>query len=75
MPQHLIRKLGQFTRLSPEDEQALKDVASQRMRLFGPHQDIIREGDPPPHINLILEGWACRYKQLEDGRRQIVSFF
>ncbi|WP_336492907.1 Crp/Fnr family transcriptional regulator, partial [Methylobacterium nigriterrae] len=33
------------------------------------------EGDPPPHINLILEGWACRYKQLEDGRRQIVSFF
>jgi len=26
-------------------------------------------------VHLILTGWACRYKQLEDGRRQIVSFF
>lgn len=26
-------------------------------------------------INLIQEGWACRYKVLEDGRRQIISFF
>uniref|UniRef100_UPI00301381E0 cyclic nucleotide-binding domain-containing protein n=1 Tax=Methylobacterium nigriterrae TaxID=3127512 RepID=UPI00301381E0 len=75
MPQHLIRKLGQFTRLSYDDQCTLKDAASRKVRLFGPHQDIIQEGDPPPHINLILEGWACRYKQLEDGRRQIVSFF
>ena len=26
-------------------------------------------------MHMILAGWACRYKQLEDGRRQIVSFF
>ncbi|MDR7039848.1 CRP-like cAMP-binding protein [Methylobacterium sp. BE186] len=74
MPHHLIRKLGQFTRLSPEDKQAL-EVASQKVRLFEAHQDIISEGDEPEHVNLILEGWACRYKQLEDGRRQIISFF
>ncbi len=23
----------------------------------------------------MLEGWACRYRQFEDGRRQIISFF
>jgi CRP-like cAMP-binding protein len=25
-------------------------------------------------VKLILEGWACRYKMLEDGRRQIMAF-
>jgi CRP-like cAMP-binding protein len=37
--------------------------------------DIAREGDRPRDVHMILAGWACRYKQLEDGRRQIVSFF
>ncbi|MEA1834758.1 Crp/Fnr family transcriptional regulator [Methylobacterium durans] len=75
MPQHLIRKLEQFTRLSSEDKWALEDAASRKARLVDPHQDIISEGDNPQHVNLILEGWACRYKHLEDGRRQIISFF
>ncbi|GJE46069.1 Crp/Fnr family transcriptional regulator [Methylobacterium soli] len=75
MPQHLIRKLEQFARLSYDDRHALEEAARQRVRLFDPHQDIIREGDNPDHVNLILEGWACRYKTLEDGRRQIISFF
>ncbi|GEP06697.1 Crp/Fnr family transcriptional regulator [Methylobacterium oxalidis] len=75
MPQHLIRKLEQFACLAPADKRALEDAAARKVRLFGPHQDIIGEGDEPEHVNLILEGWACRYKQLEDGRRQIISFF
>ncbi|WP_336492830.1 cyclic nucleotide-binding domain-containing protein, partial [Methylobacterium nigriterrae] len=73
MPQHLIRKLERFTRLSANDKQALEAAAGQREHLVGPRQDIISEGDPPEHVNLILEGWACRYKQLEDGRRQIIA--
>ena len=36
---------------------------------------IVQEGDTLQDVHLILTGWACRYKQLEDGRRQIVSFF
>ncbi|MEA1833361.1 Crp/Fnr family transcriptional regulator [Methylobacterium durans] len=75
MPQHLIRKLEQFTRLCHEDRCALVETANQRPRLYGAHQDIIREGDTPEHVNLILDGWACRYKTLENGRRQIISFF
>ena len=74
MPHHLIRKLEQFTKLSGSDKQALQD-AMGRQRVFGPRSDIISEGDDPHHVNLILEGWACRYKQLDDGRRQIVGFF
>jgi CRP-like cAMP-binding protein len=74
MPQHLIRKLEQFTKLSLDDRQALEAVATKR-RTFPEHTDIIQEGDDPEHVNLILEGWACRYKQLDDGRRQIIAFF
>ena len=38
-------------------------------------RDIIREGDAPRSVLIVLEGWACRYKTLPDGRRQIVALF
>ena len=45
------------------------------MRELPARRDLIREGEKPKAVNLILEGWACRYKQLPDGRRQTVHFF
>lgn len=74
MPIHLIRKLEQFTKLSADDKEFLRNAASRNIRHLGPREDIIHEGDKPRCVNLILEGFACRYKTLEDGRRQIVSF-
>ena len=71
----LIRKLEHFVRLSQTDRVILDRAASERVRRFGPRADISREGDRPKDVHLILSGWACRYKQLEDGRRQVVSFF
>jgi CRP-like cAMP-binding protein len=71
----LIRKLEQFVRLSPADRAMLVRGSSERVRNFGPRADVSREGDRPRDVHLILSGWACRYKQLEDGRRQVVSFF
>lgn len=35
--------------------------------------DIVREGEPPHVVRLLLSGWACRYRTLEDGRRQILG--
>ena len=74
MPHHLIRKLEGFAPLSDASKQALHRL-DRTMHLLSFGTDIIREGDEPEHINLILSGWACRYKQLVDGRRQILSFF
>ncbi len=71
----LIRKLEQFVRLSPDDRAMLNRASAERVRKFAARVDITREGDRPRDVHLILSGWACRYKQLEDGRRQIVSFF
>lgn len=44
------------------------------MREAAARRDLVREGEEPSAVNLILDGWACAYKQLPDGRRQIVSF-
>ncbi|WP_201842031.1 Crp/Fnr family transcriptional regulator [Microvirga zambiensis] len=74
MATYLIRKLEQFTQLSSEDKQKLERAAAAKVRVVRPREDIIREGDKPRQVNLILDGWACRYKVLEDGRRQIVGF-
>lgn len=71
----LVRKLEQFVRLSQPDHAILNRAAAERVRRFASRVDIVREGDKPKDVHLILSGWACRYKQLEDGRRQVVSFF
>src|SRR5678816_1211459 len=71
----LVRKLEQFVRLSPVDHVILNRASTERVRHFAPRVDIVREGEKPKDVHLILSGWACRYKQLEDGRRQVVSFF
>lgn len=47
----------------------------RRVRVVPPRRDIIREGDTPRFVNVVLEGWAQRYKQLADGRRQTLSLF
>jgi CRP-like cAMP-binding protein len=73
MDNPIIRRLEGFTRLSREDKRALTEAASQRVRRLGPREDIVVEGDLPRDLNLVLDGWACRYKTLEDGRRQIIA--
>lgn len=70
----LIRKLERFTRLSDADKSLLQQAATARIVNYDSHQDIITEGEEPTDVNLILGGWVCRYKQLADGGRQIMSF-
>lgn len=71
----LIRKLNAFIPLRTEGEEAIENLASKRVKSLLRGQDIISEGDDPKTVNLIVDGWACRYKILEDGRRQILAFF
>jgi CRP-like cAMP-binding protein len=71
----LIKKLEHFVRLSSLDKEVLGRAAAERVRKLRAHEHIVLEGDKPKVIYLVLEGWACRYKHLEDGRRQIVGFF
>src|SRR3546814_2411407 len=40
-----------------------------------PGQYLAREGEQQGSVTHILDGWACRYKLLPDGRRQITQLF
>ena len=71
----LLRKLSAFSAFSEAGEAAIAALGSRRTTHVARGQDIIREGDDPRQVFLILEGWACRYKILDDGRRQILAFF
>lgn len=69
----LARKLCNFTHLSDDDQRFLDQVV-ENPHDVGPRQDLICEGDAPENVQLILEGIACRYKVLPDGRRQIMAY-
>jgi CRP-like cAMP-binding protein len=67
-------KLEAFTRLSADDKAALAAIC-RNVRVIDARRDLISEGDRPRFVHLMIDGWACRYKQLPDGKRQIVSMF
>ncbi|TPG52518.1 Crp/Fnr family transcriptional regulator [Roseomonas nepalensis] len=69
----LVRKLQSITDLTAEERQALLDLP-MTVRSYARGEDIVREGDTPSECCLVLEGFACRYKLLPDGRRQIMAF-
>ncbi|SDN68614.1 cAMP-binding domain of CRP or a regulatory subunit of cAMP-dependent protein kinases [Methylobacterium phyllostachyos] len=73
MSNPLVRKLECYTRLSEADRLCLIDAVGPG-RMVAARTDIIHEGDDPRTVNVILDGWACRYRQFINGRRQIVSF-
>ncbi len=72
---YLIAKLNAFTRIAGESAEAINQMASRRIVSVDRGQDIISEGEEPRTVNLLVSGWACRYKMMEDGRRQILAFF
>lgn len=69
----LVRKLECFHPLSREDK-ALLGRCDRPLRQYAAKQDIIREGDGTEYVYLILAGFACRYKIIEGGRRQIMAY-
>lgn len=69
----LVTKLETLAPL-PEEDRAALSALSANARDMSPRRSIIREGDRPDHIHLVVEGWAARYKSLPDGSRQITAF-
>ncbi len=73
MPNHFVQKLHNLAELSAADVEALSAVTADA-RDYRPKQDMIREGDRPGPVFVILKGWACRYKILPSGTRQVMAF-
>lgn len=53
---------------------ACSTASSVTLEKIDAHQDIIREGDSPSNVILVLDGFACRYKILPDGSRSIFAY-
>lgn len=69
----LIAKLETRAALGEEDREALHALYAD-CRDIGARRNLIREGDRPDHVVLMIDGWAARYKLLPDGARQITAF-
>jgi CRP-like cAMP-binding protein len=74
LPNALTRRLEEYTALTDVDRDQLARLCAQSSRTVQARHDLIREGDVPRSVFVILDGWACHYRTLETGRRQIVDF-
>ncbi len=72
MIKSVLRKLEHHHLLSTAETQALAEAIA-RPRYVKPHEDLVSRGDSPGRVTLLLDGFATRYKTLEDGRRQILG--
>jgi CRP-like cAMP-binding protein len=73
LPHVLVRKLEGFAELSETDRQAIESLCG-KTRTVRAGEDLIRGGERPDKVFLLLEGWGFRYKLMPDGQRQILAY-
>lgn len=73
MVNRFIHKLRSFTEISGADIAAIEQAIARPRKVPARH-DLIREGDRPGPVFVVLDGWACRYKVLPAGTRQVTAF-
>ncbi|KNY19640.1 helix-turn-helix domain-containing protein [Methylobacterium sp. ARG-1] len=69
----LIRKLEDFTALSDADRAVLARISAET-RLVAAGTDLVREGDKPEGVFLVMAGLVCRHKLRANGARQIMAY-
>ena len=67
------RKIGAYVALS-DTELTVLEKLHQRRRVFPPGREIVHEGQKNASAYILAKGWACSYKLLPGGTRQIVDF-
>lgn len=68
----LMRKLSAYVALS-ETENELLSSLHQRRKKFEGGRDLVYQGQSERAAYILAKGWACSYKTLCDGTRQIVD--
>ncbi len=72
MINRFIGRLQGYAALSERDI-AVLGQAMAHSQAVDAKRDLIREGDQPGPVFVLLEGWALRYKVLPSGSRQIMA--
>lgn len=73
MAEAFVRKLSHGAQLDEADRRALIEAVAAT-EMIAPRTDLIEEGAQPTVVHVVLSGFACRYKTLEDGGRQILAW-
>lgn len=68
----LIARLRLMTDLGDAELLAVHELLEQRREIRA-GQDFVRAGQPTDRLHILINGWACRYKVLRDGQRQITA--
>jgi CRP-like cAMP-binding protein len=69
----LVTKLSHFAPLSEEDKEILEALCANPER-FDADATVVQEDEVPSRGFVLTRGMACRYRNLPDGRRQILTF-
>ena len=69
----LVRKLTRFVQLGHGELAALAELEARR-RPVAAGTDLVHERQRDHHAFILLEGWACAYKIVPDGGRQVIDF-
>ncbi|HVY85162.1 MAG TPA: Crp/Fnr family transcriptional regulator [Caulobacterales bacterium] len=69
-------KIGSFAVYGPAFTDSPQTICKQRIETttYRARQIILRSGERPSRVFTLYSGWACRFMQFPDGRRQILSF-
>jgi CRP-like cAMP-binding protein len=69
----LVRKLNRFLPLGRDELAAVAELESKR-RPIAAGTDLVHEQQVGHHAFILEDGWACSYKLLSDGGRQVIDF-
>ena len=69
----LAKKLEAYFPLSPDELNGLAEIQSNP-RIVKRGKRLTQEGQTGQKVFVLNAGWACSYKSLPDGQRQIISF-
>lgn len=65
---HILNRL-----LTPNERTRWEAALGRNSRDVPKGVDLVREGDRPTALRVVLSGWVAKYRQLPNGRRQIVA--
>ena len=68
----IIRRIDESDTLGPAEQDALHALP-YRQAVFEPQAYLVREGQRPQNVHILLSGFAYRQKTLIDGVRQIIG--
>lgn len=68
----LLRRISFYADLDELDQQVIMQLDGREQH-FEKNMEIVDAGQEMDSVLIVKEGWAIRYKTLEDGRRQVLN--